>query len=81
MINNTKTKNWTALAEDTGLYFLKALTAILLSILAVALTIIAWVSSSLSLGFGILCESCFKGARILNTRLTKIRWYKIQEAK
>ena len=69
-------QNWTALGEDILVYCGKSLAALLMSITSLALTVIAWVSSGLSIVFGKLGDSCYTGARLLNVRLSKIRWYK-----
>jgi len=72
----TTTQNWTALGEDILVYLGKSLMALLFSISSLALTVIAWVSSGLSITLGKLSDYCYKGTRLLNVRLSKIRWYK-----
>ena len=69
-------KDWGKLARDSAEYFLKSLGAIALSVLALLLTATAWLSAGLHTGFGYLSEVCFRGARLIEIRLTKIRWYK-----
>ena len=82
VVSNKKgNKNWAALAKDSGEYFLKSLGAIILAVLAMALTATAWLASGLHIGFGWLSENCFHGARQLDIRLTKIRWYKSEVKK
>ena len=73
-MTETRKKNWGALAKDSGEYFLKSLGAIILSVVALLLTATAWLSAGLHTGFGYLSEVCFRGARLIEIRLTKIRW-------
>lgn len=76
MATDAQRQNWVALGEDILVYLGKSAAAFIMSIVSFVLMIIAWVSSGISIVMGKLSDSCFLGSRLLNTRLTKIRWYK-----
>jgi len=65
-------KDRVKLSKDVSRHALKTMPAFFLTVLSLILTLIAWVSSGLSLIFGKITEGSFTGVRQLNERNRKL---------
>jgi len=68
-------------ARDVALYFAKSLGVLLLSILWLASTALAWIFSGLSIIAGKLTEWLFAGAKHIRVAIGKVKWHEEMEDK
>ena len=66
-------------ARDVASYFVKSLGVLLLSILWLASTALAWIFSGLSVVAGRLTEWLFTGAGYIRVAIGKVKWHEEAE--